>query len=45
MSFLTKRLQAYNYENYARELDQLKEKERIERMIGDNGGGAPRLAS
>ena len=28
-------LQAYNYENYARELDQLTETERIERMIGD----------
>ncbi len=28
-------LQAYNYENYARELDQLNENERIERMIGD----------
>jgi len=28
-------LQAYNYENYARELDQLQEDERVERMIGD----------
>jgi monoamine oxidase len=28
-------LQAYNYENYARELDKLNENERIERMIGD----------
>jgi monoamine oxidase len=28
-------LQAYNYENYARELDQLQEDEQVERMIGD----------
>jgi monoamine oxidase len=28
-------LQAYNYENYARQLDQLSETERITRMIGD----------